>query len=83
MSEEYVRQWCCEFRESSSNVDDKKRSGRCSDQTDDLTEYAIAKVKDNHYFRSGDSSIEFPEVSKTALFRIVNYILGYHKLCVQ
>lgn len=83
MSEGKVRQWCREFREGRSNVHDEERSGRPSVRTDDLAERVNAKVRENRRFTISDLSIEFPEVSKTTLFRIVTDTLGYRKLCAR
>lgn len=50
---------------------------------DDLAECVNPKVGENCCFRISDLSIEFPEVSKTTLLRIVTSILGYCTLCAK
>ena len=81
MSEGKVKQWCCEFRKGHSNVPNEECSGRPSIWTDDLAEHVNAKVRENHHFMISDLCTEFPDISKTTLFRIVADTLGYCKLC--
>lgn len=45
--------------------------GRPSLQTNDLIEYVNAKVKENRYFMISNLTINFPEVCRTMLIRIM------------
>ena len=52
-------------------------------QSDDLIQDVNGKVRENHRFMISDLSVEFLEVLKTTVFRIVTDSLDYHKLCTQ
>ena len=72
-----MRKWCREFRVSHSTFHDEERRGRASVQTNDLAECVNAKDRENCQFTINDLSIEFPEVSKITLFKIVADTLVY------
>ena len=66
-----------------TNVHDEERSGRPSVQTDDLVQQVDEKVRVDRRFTISSLAEEFPNVSRTTLFRVVTEKLGYHKVCAR
>jgi len=83
MGEGKVRQWCREFKSGRTNVHDEERRGRPSVQTDDLVQQVDEKVWVDRRFTISSLAEEFPNVSRTTLFRVVTEKLGYHKVCAR
>lgn len=81
-SEGKVRRWCCDFKEVRSNVHGKQRSGRPSIQADNVERVNI-KAKENRFSMISNLSLQFPEVFRVTLLRIVIETLNYQKLCAR
>jgi transposase len=83
MSDICVRKWCRKFRDGRTNVHDVGGQGRPSIVTDELVQKVDQCVRGKRLFTISELSEEFPQTSRTALYRIVTDRLGYHKLCAR
>lgn len=81
MSEGKVRQWVREFKNGRQNVHDEERSGRPSVITDDLVAAVETKVREDRRFTISTLSLQFPQVSRSVLYKIVSEKLNFKKLC--
>lgn len=81
MSDSKVRKWVRAFKDGRENVHDEQRSGRPSVITADLVTAVDEKVRENRRFTISALSLEFPNVSKTTLHKIVSEHLKFRKLC--
>jgi histone-lysine N-methyltransferase SETMAR len=79
MSDSSVRDWCRKFRD----VHDEGGQGRHSIVTDEFVHKVDQVVREKRCFTISDLSDEFPQISRTSLFRIVTERLGYHKFCAR
>jgi len=70
MSNSCVREWCKKFRYRHTDVHDKVGQGRHSVVTDELIQKVDQCVRGKRRFMS-ELSEEFPQTSRTALYRIV------------
>jgi transposase len=80
MSEGTVRQWCTLFKDGQTKVHDEERSGRPSAVSDDLAQGIDQKICERWHFTVSELSFEFQHISRTVLYEIITYMLGYHKL---
>ena len=83
MSDSCVWEWCRKFRDGHTHVHDKGGQGRHSIVTDELIQKIDQCVRGKRCFMRSELSEEFPQTSRTTLFRIVMERLGYHKFCAQ
>lgn len=83
MSEGMVARWVRQFNEGRDNVHDDDRPGRPSLINVDLLEKIETKIRENRRFTISDLAVEFPDVSRTVLYRTVTEDLHYRKLCAR
>ncbi|GFW71324.1 HTH_48 domain-containing protein [Trichonephila clavipes] len=76
-----VRKWVWKFKEGQTNVHDEEQSGRSSVITDDLIQKVETKICENRRFTITTLSLEFPDVSITVVYKIVNKDLNFKKMC--
>jgi transposase len=80
-SDSCVREWCRNFRDGSTDVYDEGGQGRHSIVTDELFQKVDKCVRGKRRFTISETSEEFPQTSRTTLYRTVTDTLGYHKFC--
>jgi hypothetical protein len=51
--------------------------------SDDLVESVDQKIHERRRFTISEFSCEFPQISRTVLYKIVTVRLGYHKFCTR
>jgi histone-lysine N-methyltransferase SETMAR len=83
MSEGKVRQWCRDFKNGRTNIQDKERSGRPSSQTDEIVSLMDQKLRFDHWLTISALADEFPNLRRTTIYTIFIEKLGYHKLCAR
>jgi histone-lysine N-methyltransferase SETMAR len=81
MSDSCVREWCRKFRDGHTDVHDEGVQGRHSIVTDKIVQKVGQCVLGKRRFTILELSEEFPQTSRTTLYRIVTDRLGYHKFC--
>ena len=72
MSDSKVRKWVRAFKDGRENVHDEPRSGRPSVITEDLVNAVDEKVREDRRFTISTLALEFPNVSRTTLHKIVS-----------
>jgi hypothetical protein len=77
MSNSCVREWCRKFRDGRT----EGGQGQHSIVTDELVQKVDQCVRGKRRFTISKLSEEFPQTSRTTLYRIVTDRLGYHKFC--
>ncbi|GBM04061.1 hypothetical protein AVEN_247934-1 [Araneus ventricosus] len=75
-----VRKWVRVFKAGRDNVHDESRSGRPSVITDDMVASVEAKILENRRFTISTLSNDFPEVSRSVMYKIVSEKLNFKKL---
>jgi len=60
------------FNEGRENVHDEALSGRPSLVNDDLVRKVNKRVCDDRRFTISDLSLDFPQISRTLLYNIIN-----------
>ncbi|GFU10435.1 mariner Mos1 transposase [Trichonephila clavipes] len=80
-SDSKVRKWVRKFKDGRTNVHDEERSGRTSVLIDDLMPAVETKIRENRRFTITTLSLEFPDVSRSVVYRIVTEDLNFKKLC--
>jgi len=83
MSDSCVREWCRKFRDVCTDVHDEGGQRRHPIVTDELVKKVDQCVGVKRRFTISKLSEEFPQTSRTTLYRIVTDRLGYHKFCVR
>ena len=83
MSDSSVREWCRKFRDGRTDVHDEGGQGRHSNVTDELVQKVDQCVSGNRRFTIPGLPEEFPQISRTNLYRTVTDRLGYHKFCAR
>ncbi|GFW75741.1 HTH_48 domain-containing protein [Trichonephila clavipes] len=81
MSDSKVRKWIRKFKYRQTNVDDEERSGRNSVITDNLMQTVETKIRENRRFMIITLSLEFPDVSRSVVYKMVTEDLKFKKLC--
>ncbi|GFW58538.1 HTH_48 domain-containing protein [Trichonephila clavipes] len=81
MSDSKVQKWVKKFKGGQTSVHDEERSGRLSIITDDLMKSFETKIHENRRFTITTLSLEFPNVSRSVVYKIVNEDLNSKKLC--
>ena len=79
MSDSCWREWCRKFRDGRTDVHDEGGQGRHSIVTDGVNQCVRGKRR----FTISKLSEEFPQTSRTILYRIVTDRWGYHKFCAR
>ncbi|GFY09995.1 uncharacterized protein TNCV_3699561 [Trichonephila clavipes] len=83
MSSSKVRKWVRAFKDGWENVHDEPRSGRPSVITDDLVNVVDEKICEDQRFTISTSALEFPNVGRTTLHKVVSEKLKFRKLCAR
>ena len=83
MSDSCVREWCRKFRDGHTDVHDECGHGRHSIVTDELFQKVDQCVRGKRRFTISELSKEFPQTSRTTLYRIFTDRLGYHKFSAR
>jgi len=81
MSDSCVREWCRKFRDGHTDARDEGGQGRHSIVTDELFQKVNQCMHGKHRFTISGLPEEFPQTSRTTLYRIVTDRLGDHKFC--
>ncbi|GFW56834.1 histone-lysine N-methyltransferase SETMAR [Trichonephila clavipes] len=81
MSSSKVRKWVRAFKDGRENVHDEPRSGRPSVITDDLVNAVDEKIRKDRLFTISTLALEFPNVGRTTLHKVVSEKLKFRKLC--
>jgi hypothetical protein len=79
MSEGTVRQWCRMFKDGLRNVHNEEGSDWPSVLCDDLVQSVDQKICERQCFTIAELSCEFPQISRTVLYKIITVRLGYCK----
>ncbi|GFW83103.1 histone-lysine N-methyltransferase SETMAR [Trichonephila clavipes] len=80
MSSSKVRKWVRAFKDGRENVHDEPRSGRPSVITDDLVNTMDEKIREDRRFTISTLALEFPNVGRTTLHKVVSEKLKFRKL---
>ncbi|GFT31828.1 histone-lysine N-methyltransferase SETMAR [Trichonephila clavipes] len=83
MSSSKVRKWVRAFKDGRENVHDEPRSGRPSEITDDLVNALDEKIREDRRFTISTLALEFPNVGRTTLPKVVSEKLKFRKLCAR
>jgi len=83
MSDSCVREWCRKFRDGRTDVHDEGGQGRHSIVTDKPFQKFDQCLRGKRRFTISELSEEFPQTSRTTLYRIVTDRLGYHTFCAR
>ncbi|GFW28691.1 histone-lysine N-methyltransferase SETMAR [Trichonephila clavipes] len=81
MSSSKVRKWMRAFKDGRENVHDEPRFGRPSVITDDLVNAVDEKIREDRRFTNSTLALEFPNVGRTTLHKVVSEKLKFRKLC--
>jgi transposase len=81
VSDSCVREWCRKFRDGRTDVNEEGGQGLHSIVTDELFQTVDQCLHGKRRFTISELSEEFPQTSRTTLYRIVTDRLGYHKFC--
>jgi transposase len=76
MSDSCVREWCRKFRNGRTDVEDEGGHGWHSNVTDELVKKIDQCVRGKRRFTISEFSEEFPQTSRTTLYRTVTDRLG-------
>ncbi|GFT39826.1 histone-lysine N-methyltransferase SETMAR [Trichonephila clavipes] len=83
MSSSKVRKWARAFKDGRENVHGEPRSGRPSVITDDLFNAMDEKIREDRRFTISTLALEFPNVDRTTLHKVVSEKLKFRKLCAR
>ncbi|GFT76564.1 HTH_48 domain-containing protein [Trichonephila clavipes] len=83
MSSSKVRKWVRAFKDGRENVHDEPHSDRPSVITDDLVNTVDEKIREDRRFTISTSALEFPNVGRTTLHKVVSEKLKFRKLCAH
>ncbi|GFX06281.1 histone-lysine N-methyltransferase SETMAR [Trichonephila clavipes] len=83
MSSSKVRKWVRAFKDGRENVHDEPRSGRPSAITDDLVNAVDEKIREDRRLTISTLALEFPNVGRTTLHKVVSEKLKFRKLCAR
>ena len=76
-----MRKWCRKFRDGHTDVLDEGGQERHSIVTDELVQKVDQCLCGKRRFTISELSEEFPQTSRTTLYRIVTGRLVYHTFC--
>ncbi|GFU87794.1 histone-lysine N-methyltransferase SETMAR [Trichonephila clavipes] len=82
MSSSKVRKWVS-FQGRTGNVNDEPLSSRPSVITDDLVNAVDEKIRKGRLFTISTLALEFPNVGRTTLHKVVSEKLKFRKLCAR
>ncbi|GFV52278.1 histone-lysine N-methyltransferase SETMAR [Trichonephila clavipes] len=83
ISSSKVRKWVRAFKDGRKNVHDEPRSVRPSLITDDLDNAVVEKIREDRLFTISTLALEFPNVGRTTLHKVVSEKLKFRKLCAR
>jgi transposase len=83
ISDSCVREWCRKFRDGRTDVHDEGGQERHSTVTDELIQKVNQCLHGKRCFTISELSEEFPQTSRTTLYRTVMDRLGYHTSCAR
>ncbi|GFW87640.1 histone-lysine N-methyltransferase SETMAR [Trichonephila clavipes] len=83
MSSSKVHKWVRAFKDGRENVHDEPRSGRPSAITDDLVKAVDEKIREDRRFTISTLALEFPNVGRITLHKVVSEKLKFRKLCAR
>ncbi|GFU51611.1 histone-lysine N-methyltransferase SETMAR [Trichonephila clavipes] len=83
MSSSKVRKWVRAFKDGRENVHDEPRSGQPSVIADDLVNAVDEKIREDWRFTISTLALEFPNVGRTTLPKVVSEKLKFRKLCAR
>jgi len=83
MSDSCVREWCRKFSDGRTDVHNEGGQGRHTIVTDELVQKVDQCVRGKRRFTLSELPEEFPQTSRTTLYRIVTERFGYHKFCAR
>ncbi|GFV65905.1 histone-lysine N-methyltransferase SETMAR [Trichonephila clavipes] len=83
MSSSKVHKWVRAFKDGRENVHDEPRSDRPSGITDDLVKAVDEKIREDRRFTISTLALEFPNVGRTTLHKVVSEKLKFRKLCAR
>ncbi|GFY25211.1 histone-lysine N-methyltransferase SETMAR [Trichonephila clavipes] len=83
MSSSKVRKWVRAFKDGRENVHDEPRSSQPSVITDDLVNAVDEKIREDRRFTISTLALEFPNVGRTTLHKVVSEKLKFIKLCAR
>ena len=83
MGDNCVREWCRKFRDERTDVHDECGQERHSTVTDELVQKVEKCFRGKRRFTISELSEEFPQTSRTTLYRIVTDRLVYHTFCAR
>jgi transposase len=81
LSDSCVREWCRKFRDGRTDMRDEGGQKRRSIVTDELLQKVDQCLREKRRFMISEFSEEFPQISRTTLYRIVTDRLVYHTFC--
>ncbi|GFX62713.1 histone-lysine N-methyltransferase SETMAR [Trichonephila clavipes] len=81
MNDRNVRKGDRKFKDGRTNVHEEERSVRSSVITDDLMQAVETKIRENRRFTITTLSFEFPDISRSVVYKIVTEDLNFKKLC--
>ncbi|GFU47556.1 uncharacterized protein TNCV_2442861 [Trichonephila clavipes] len=81
MRDSKVRKWVRKFKDGRTNVPDEERSSRPSVITVDLMQTVEKEIRKNRRIMITTFPLEFPDVSRTVVYKIVTEDLDFKKLC--
>ncbi|GFU48381.1 HTH_48 domain-containing protein [Trichonephila clavipes] len=83
MSSSKVHKWVRAFKDGRENVHDEPRFGRPSVITDDLVNAVDEKIREDRRFTISPLALEFPNVGRITLHKVVSEKLKFRKLCAH
>ena len=83
LSDSFVREWCRKFRDGHTDVHDESPQERHTIVTDELIQRVDQCMCGKCHFTISELSEEFPQTSRTTLYRTVMDRLGYRKFCAR
>ncbi|GFX19173.1 histone-lysine N-methyltransferase SETMAR [Trichonephila clavipes] len=83
MSSSKVRKWVRAFKDGRENVHDEPLSGGPSVITDDLVNAVDEKIREDRRFTISTLALEFSNVGRTTLNKVVSEKLKFRKLCAH
>jgi len=83
MSDSCVREWCRKFRDGRTDVRDEGGQERRSIVTDELVQKVDQCLRGKRGFTISELSEEFPQTSRSTLYRTVTDRLVYRTFCAR
>jgi transposase len=83
MSDSCVKEWCRKFGNGRTDLHNEGGQGRHSIVTDELVQKVDRCLRGKRRFTMSEFYEEFPQTSRTTLYRIVTDRLGYHTFCAR